>query len=334
MFQVVKDKSSDEEVIILCPVEGCTDRSGNRSINVKTLYTNCWHCQGRQVKQPHHVKSLFRLVGIEFEIDHLLEPAEVMELLRGKEKPALTPVQEVELPSGFELLTENRSSCYWKFCRNMAERKHLNIEDLENAYAGFTRDGPWEPFCIFPVIESNRIVYYQGRTYSDEGFDKTKKFPSKKEIRYGMTYWVHGLDDLVDTKIEMVVMVESILNRLSLKKRLTELGIHHIAPVCVFTHYISRSQVAKIMRYKHVKEWCILFDSDSTGMAEKSAMSLSALVPTTFAAMPPGTNEDGTVRGTNDANDDVDTALEAIAERSKPSENKSTPLVTDRPNPW
>lgn len=317
VFQIVKERSSEDEICVICPVPGCPDKTGNRHINVRTLYTHCFRCPR---EQPNHVKTLFRLLGLAFEDQHVLEPAELAELLRGKPQKALTPLQEVPLPEGFELLSENRNSCYWDFCRGMAERKHLEIEDLETACAGFTRDGDWEPFCIFPVIEGPRVVYYQGRRYSDEGEEKTKKFPSKKQVPYGPSYWIYNLDALKPEGIELAIVVESILNTLSLKRRLRELELDHcIVPVCVFTHYISRSQVAKMQRYRHVKDWCLLFDSDSTDLAEETAMNLSAVLPTSVATMPHGKNEDGSVRETNDANDDVDAALQAAHERRKSS---------------
>lgn len=319
-FQVIKERSSPEEVCILCPVPGCGDKSGNRFINVKTLFTHCWRCQG---KQPSHVRVLFAIMGLEFDDQHVLTPDELRETLKGSPEKALTPIQEVKLPDGFQFLSENRKSCYWRFCREMAERKNLSIEDLEAAHAGFTRDGNWEPFCIFPVIEGPRVVYYQGRTYDDSGRDRTKKFPSKKEVPYGQSYWVYDLDELADPKAEIVVIVESILNVLSLKKRLRELDIAHIIPVCVFTHYLTRSQIAKIRRYRHLKEWCILYDSDSTELAEETAKGLTAVVPCSIAAMPTGKNADGSVRKTNDANDDVDTALIAINERYRPNPDKT-----------
>lgn len=320
VFEVVKDRSTPDEICIICPVPGCQDRTGNRHINVKTLKTHCWRCAD---PQPHHLKSLLRLVGVEFEDSRVLEPGElVFETRRFRE--ALTPVQVVPLPAGFQLLSENRNSCYWRFCKAMAERKHLAIEDLEEAGAGFTREGVWEPYCIFPVYEptwgGQRTAYYQGRTYSDEGFESTKRFPSKQQVRYGPSYWVYNLGALEGKQVELVVVVESILNVLSLRRRLRELELGTaVAPVCVFTHRLSPAQVAKLRRYRHVKEFCLLFDSDSTALAETTALRLSPNMTVTVARMPHGTNTDGSVRFTNDANDDVDTALRAIADRSPAS---------------
>lgn len=316
-FQVVKERSTNDELMILCPVPGCGDQTGNRSVNLKTQKTHCWRC-GR--KQPSHIKSLFRLMGIELEDSGILEPDELRAILSEKPNKAMTPIQEVPLPEGFVPLSENRKSCYWRFCQNMAERKHLTIEDFEEAGAGFTREGEWEPFCIFPVREGPRLVYYQGRTYSDEGFDKTKKFPSKKVVPYGASYWVYGLDALRTPSLELVIVVESILNYLSIKKRLRDEDLlESVMPICVFTHYVTRSQVLKMLRYKHVKEWCLLFDSDSTHLAEETALNLGSIMPITVASMPHGINADGSPRETNDANDDVNAGMRAVYSRSKPT---------------
>ncbi len=316
-FTIVRDRSSLDEIVIICPVPGCHDKTGNRSVNVKTLLTHCHRCQD---KQPGHVAALFRLLGLDWEDQHVLEPEEIQAILRGgtTEKP-LTPIQEVKLPNGFEPLIENRTSCYWRFCREMAERKHLSIEDLEDCGAGFTRSGDWEPYCIFPVHEGPRIVYYQGRTYTDDGFETTKKFPSKYQVPYGANYWIHGLDDLTNPKIRVVVLVESILNRLSLNLKLREDGHEDTVAVCIFTHFLSRPQVAKLQRYRHITEWCLLFDSDSTALAHKTAIATGCMMKTSVAEMPPGLNPDGTIRKTNDANDDAQTALEMVKQRKQPN---------------
>jgi hypothetical protein len=319
LFQVVKDRGNDEEICIVCPVPGCQDKTGNRFINIKNLYTNCYRCQE---PQPHHLRSLFRVVGHEFTDDRVMEVSELGEALRqGGHARALTPVQDIALPHGFERLSEHRQSCYWDFCRHMAERKHLGIEDLEAADAGFVREGIWEPYCIFPVYEGKRTVYYQGRTYSDEGYEQTKRFPSKKEVPYGMRYWVYNLDALEAPGVCVAVVVESILNALSLRRKFREEGLKEFAPVCVFTHRLSRAQVLKLKRYRRIKEFCILFDSDSTGLASVAALSLETALPTSVARMPHGVNPDGSARRTNDANDDVEAALKAIVERQPPRDH-------------
>jgi hypothetical protein len=325
-FQVVRDRSTDEEICIICPVPGCADKSGNRYINVKTRLTHCYRCEG---KSPGHVKGLFRLMGVDFDDDEqVLEPEQLLDMLKGTGKKALTPVQNIDLPEGFRQLKDNQGSCYWKFCKKMAERKHLEIEDLEEAGAGFTRVGDWEPFCIFPVYEGDRTVYYQGRTYLDDNTETTKKFPNRKVVPYGARYWVYNLDALAKSSLRLAVVVESVLNLLSLKKKIREIGESNlVVPVCVFTHALSLSQVAKMRRYSHIQEWCFLFDSDSTNLAEIAANSLSSVLPVTVAEMPHGKSPDGTTRKTNDPNDDVEAAIKAIEKRHQPNPSEPAAVV-------
>ena len=317
-FEVVKDRSSAEELVIICPVPGCGDRSGNRSINLKTGKSFCWRCQD---DQPRHVAPLFRAAGIEYTEDLSLEADELQMQMAGTVQKVLTPVQDIKLPDGFSEVSKNRKSCYWRFCKRMAERKNLGIEDLEEAGAGFTREGYWEPFCIFPCYEGDRTVYYQGRTYTDEGHDTTKKFPSKKVVPYGPSYWVYNLDALQNPSVTLVILVESVLNVLSLRKRIRELGLENeIVPVCIFTHRISKAQVAKLQRYKHIKDFCILYDSDSSALASQAGVAWGTVLPISVAHMPTGIRPDGSIRLTNDANDDVDAALDAVANRGTPGD--------------
>lgn len=328
-FQVVKDRSTPEEICIICPVPGCQDKTGNRYLNVKTLLTHCYRCEGKSVG---HIRSLFKIVGVVFDDDQAMEPEQLKDMMRGPVKKALTPVQNVDLPEGFSLLRKNRESCYWQFCKEMAERKNLGIEDLEQTDAGFTREGDWEPFCIFPVYENGRTVYYQGRTYLDDGFDKTKKFPSKHKVPYGASYWIHNIDALSGKDVRLVIVVESILNELSLKREIAKIGEEgKIVPVCVFTHKITTAQFAKMRRFPAIKEWCLLFDSDSTRDADLTAQELSSVLPVTVAEMPHGINQDGSVRKTNDANDDVKAALQAISTRRLV--NKSIVLASKHNKP-
>lgn len=312
LFTVVKERCTNEEIYIVCPVPGCPDKTGNRSINLKTGKTYCWHCRD---KSKGNFFGWAKHLGytVSQEEAHQVSREELAALIeRKEEREPLTPLPvDLKLPAGFKLLSENRKSCYWRFIREMAERKNLTIEDFEAVGAGFVREGAWEPFCIFPVREYGQLVYYQGRTYDDEGVEVTKKFPNKRDVPLGSKYWVYNLNALAPATVEVAIIVESVLNVLSLRKRLPEWMI----PVGTFTHHISRSQLAKFLRFKHVKEFCLLYDSDSTADAWDAADHMAGKLPISVAVMPTGQNSDGTVRVTNDANDDVEAALEAISQR-------------------
>jgi hypothetical protein len=44
LFQVVKDRSTNTELVFVCPQPGCGDNTGNRSVNLQTGKTNCFRC--------------------------------------------------------------------------------------------------------------------------------------------------------------------------------------------------------------------------------------------------------------------------------------------------
>ena len=106
---------------------------------------------------------------------------------------------------------------------------------------GFTKDfaSKWEPFAIFPGLEYDRIVYYQGRTYYDDPGMSTKRFPNRTEAPLSSKYWIYNIDALNGPGVRMAVVVESILNVLSLQKQFNLEGVTDMVPVCVFKHLVS-----------------------------------------------------------------------------------------------
>jgi hypothetical protein len=106
-----------------------------------------------------------------------------------------------------------------------------------------------------------------------------------------------------------VVVVESILNVLSLQRRLAELGLREYVPVCVFKHALSRVQHRKITRSRRLAEFCFLFDFDATSAAWRACGSVDDLLRVSVAEMPDLGNP------TLDPNDNVDAAIEALQRR-------------------
>ena len=310
---VIKARSSNEEITIICPIAGCGDTSGNRSINLRTGKTNCWRCNKGYGSFVKFCRSLGYDIDDTTSLPMTLTEAESL-LAKVEENKTLTPViSNVKLPKGFTLLKGQEKSIYYELIAEMAIRKNLHVSDFEQAGVGFTREGGhWESFAIFPVTEWHRTVYYQGRLYGDppEGDKRTKKFPSKNECPLGAKYWVYNIDSVRDQQADTVVVVESILNVMSLKKKLKELGVPNIVPVCVFKHSVSASQLAKIQACKSVKEICLFYDADADTSAWSQAAKMVNRMKVTIATMPkiPG-------KPTLDPNDDVDTAIEAFLDR-------------------
>ena len=310
LFEVVASRSTAEELVFLCPQPGCGDKSGNRSVNLKSGKTNCWKCN----KGGDFVVWAGRL-GIEItdqgvqasaDIDGLRERLDA----RPVKRRAVPVISGVKLPVGFVRCADEPTSAYTKLIGRMACRKNLELKDFIQAGVGFCREGLWEPYAIFPVTELGRTVYFQGRTYTDVPGESTKRFPSRQEVPLSSRYWIYNIDALSDSRVTTAVVVESILNVLSLKKQFAREGVTDLAPVCVFKHGVSREQAAKLARFKHLQEVCILFDHDAVGLAWKTSEFLKSFWRISVAEMEAiGENTKA------DPNDDVEAAMRALQVR-------------------
>jgi hypothetical protein len=309
-FEVVRSRSSQNELTFICPEPGCGDQSGNRSVNLKNGQTNCFRCNVGGSFIPWARRLGYRFTNAGDATSQLT--LEQLFNIKPEVRSILPVVSEVKLPEGFEYCHDNMESVYTRLIGEMAERKNLCLQDLLDAKVGFTRYHPtWEPFAIFPVFEYDTVVYYQGRTYVDEPGEKTKKFPSNHEVKYGARYWIYNIDEAIKKKAKIVVVVESILNVLSLKWYIRECDLgDHIVPVAAFKHAVSFEQFYKLAKMDHVHEVCLLFDHDAIAESWKDARKFTNRFPITVAEMPEGKDNKRL-----DPNDDVALAWQVFQER-------------------
>jgi len=312
LFDVVPSRSTAEELVFICPVVGCGDRSGNRSVNLKTGATNCWRCN---VGFKSFVR-MCRTLGYSIDESGSSEPdiTAVEEVMNSVDQPKLVKpvITDCKLPRGFTLLSDAPKSVYAQLIEEMAESKHLSREDFERVRVGFTkRDPKWEPYAIFPVFEWGHVVYFQGRLYNAQPGEATKRFPARSEVPLGSKYWVYNID-AARTSAKTVIIVESILNVLSLERKLAEEGVNGVVPVCVFKHAVSSPQSAKLMSLRNVEEFCFMFDADATAEAWRFAEKASNHRRVTVAEIPAVGG-----RKTFDPNDDVEIAWGRFIERRR-----------------
>ena len=191
----------------------------------------------------------------------------------------------------------------------MARRKNLDLEDFMAARVGLALSNyRWAPYAIFPIFEWGKVVYYQGRTMIDMPGEPTKLFPSRSEYPRGSRYWIYGVDDLRALG-GRVVVVESILNKLSLDKELARRGITEFVVVACFKHKLSSEQLVKLQRIRNILEIVLLYDADATDAANAEALRIRPKFPlVTVAKMPKG-----------DANDNAPLAVNQILLRAKPN---------------
>jgi len=305
-FQVVPHKCSRDELVFLCPE--CGDKSGHRSVNLNTGQTFCFRCNKGQ-----HNKGSFlgwaKALGYTFANEAELSSIPLRDLLAPSTPRSIVPaISKVKLPAGFTPIAKEPKSVYTRLITEMAVRKNLDYDAFVEAGVGFTRIEPrWESFAIFPVREYNIDVYYQGRTYIDVPGESTKLFPTNDAVKYGAAFWVYNLDELRDSRAKVAVVVESILNVLSLRRKFRELGRTDMVPVCVFKHHISKVQIVKLIRCTGLKEVCLLFDHDAIQATWRMVSAISNRIALTVAEMP---MLDGNQK--LDPNDNVEAAITAI----------------------
>jgi hypothetical protein len=304
LFDVVESRSTADEITIVCPEPGCGDSSGNRSINLKTGVTNCWRCNRGGAFQRWAAHLGYEIESEDDEI--LYQDVDLSSIQYEKSSGRVIPfTNEIALPRGFIPLREEMDSGYAKLIAKMAKRKKLDLQAFADAGAGFTRDDPrWERFCIFPITEWERLVYFQGRTYYDEPGESTKLFPSKKKNPLGSSNWLYNVDELRKKHVRKVIVVEAILSVLSLKRVITD---PTIVPVAVFKHKLSFVQAYKILQCKHVEEVNLCFDEDATAAAWGSCSGLMNRFNVTVTEMPVGI----------DPNDDAAEAMKRFEKRKK-----------------
>lgn len=322
MFTVVKDRSTATELVIVCPIPSCGDRTGNRSINLSTGATNCWRCNKGHRNFYRFCRSLGHEVDEEdIPVATVSELNELVARAKLQQSKLVPVVSEIQLPRGFIKVEDEPWSVYSKLVKKMAEKKHLEWQDMVQASVGFTRDDPWwEPYAIFPVHEWGRIVYFQGRKYRSAPGEPTKRFPSKssKGAELSSRYWVYNIDEVRRVNPKTVIVVESILNVLSLEKHRKRLGRNDVVSVCVFKHAVSDSQLMKLSAFESVNELCLLFDLDATQAAWDQAPRISVAKPVSVAELPATSG----VRNF-DANDDVETAWKSFERRRRHSPSRS-----------
>lgn len=311
-FDIVEDRSRSDEIVFICPEEGCGDHSGNRSVNLRTGMTSCWRC-GALRGHSGTFSRWVRRFGIsveESEADLSTVDSEIADLeLTLKEDKSTSYVSSVKLPRGFTAIGDDPKCAYSRLIGRMAERKHLHFDDFVKAGVGYTtEDRAWEPYAIFPVVEWGRTVYYQGRIYAkspEEWMRGTKKFPKRKYVPVGAKNWIYNIDKARNRDVHTLIVVESILNVLSLENELRARKMDGIVPVAVFKHAISEPQRRKILNLGHIKEISLMFDQDAMAASWSSASDLSALRKVSVCTMPVGI----------DANDDAVVAVDAFQSR-------------------
>lgn len=296
LFTVVKDRSTPDEITFICPF--CGDATGNRSVSLRNGKTNCWRCGSKPGMSGDFIKWCKRN-GYEVDDAYAGMGDDDVEIDLSLTPSTVVPVYVVEcaLPSGFTPIASDPDCCYSRWIGDMARRKNLTWRSFADAGVGFCRgNGAWDRYAVFPICEWGKTVYFQGRLYDEKKGEPTKRFPPRTTHPHGSRNWVYNIDAARNPSVRTLIVVESILNVLSLKRLLQKHEITDIVPVALFKHSISKEQGMKIADLSHIQEINLMFDSDATDSAWSAVAKTSLPVEkVSVTEMPDGV----------DANDDV-----------------------------
>lgn len=317
LFDVIPGRSAGDELVFICPNPSCPDQTGNRSVNLKTGLTGCWRCNTGGLFIPWA-----RSLGHDVDTTGMDDPSaeslqELLDEIRKGENvgriSVLSTWAKCDLPSDVRRCEEYQNSWHSRKIEQMMIGKNLDWQAVLDADVHFTReDGRWEPYAIFPVKEWNEIVYFQGRKYDPEpGDKKTKLFPPRATHPMGSKYWVYGIDEIRAKPPKTLIVVESILNVLSLRWELTEQGLDDVDVVCVFKHNVSPFQIAKICSISGIEEINFMYDADSTASSWANAEKFSNTRKVSVTEIDPHMGP------TTDANDDARHAVLKFRQRKE-----------------
>jgi hypothetical protein len=114
----------------------------------------------------------------------------------------------IKFPDGTKLLwKEHIAYSYLIFHRNIPEF----VIDKREIYVNDRMQ-----LVIFPVKEKNKLVFYQGRSYSGKRFFYNPKYSNKRHFIYGLDY--------IDKNLDFIVLCEGIMSSLSVPNGLCFFG--------------------------------------------------------------------------------------------------------------
>lgn len=160
----------------------------------KSKYSNYWVHDWRPSAQQYNgtfIKFVQRYKGLSFKEalkDICGQEVNLKNILSGPIiKPEPQQIQRVTLPPSAQRLTSNKTrieKMAWKYLLG----RGVSPMDVISFRLHFT-----PTMIIFPYIEYDEIVYWQGRTFSDAV--KQFEFPDERKIGVGKSQFVYGFDN-------------------------------------------------------------------------------------------------------------------------------------------
>lgn len=236
-----------------CPFCGRDKKYG---VNISSNRTNCFVC-------GHHPRPINAIM----ELEKFKTYNEVWRFLKAFEgiqyadylTPGVIPQSHIELPEGFQLLTEGDDYLARLVRHTVRHKRHLRVKYLAKKGYGYCTTGKYFGYLIMPFQKKGELVYFHARKIVGTGpkFDN----PTIEEAGIGKSLLLYNWDSLY--LYEHIYLVESVINA----ETIGEEG------VATGGKAISKWQLAEIIK-SPVKRVTILLDPDALEYAYKNALKL------------------------------------------------------------
>ena len=201
-----------DQINVRCPYchkRGMTeDKSGHLGINTKLNKVHCIRCDwghgnASSWLERFDVHLVVSVVDIVRETDSLKK---VFEKKKVTFDSSVTP-----LPKEFQAIRKNQADYFTE----SLEKKGIRRDQILANGIGYCESGKYEGYVIFPFVEEDEVVYFQGRAaYPDLLADpKTKKKNPDSKNGMGKNAWLYGINRA--RKRCRIALVEGTLDQLS-----------------------------------------------------------------------------------------------------------------------
>lgn len=204
----------------------------------------------------------------------LLNLQEEYEQYDGRVSTGPIEYKELTLPESFTPILYE-SSIMGKLAQKYLKKRRFNIDKLARKGVGYCTAGEYEGYIIFPFYQKSKLVFFQGRTFLNNG--PKMRNPPEEDFGIGKTQILYNADALYI--YNKVYLVESITNA-------ETLGDNAVASL---GKVVSTWQLSQIIS-SPCSTVVIILDRDATKEAIGLAMQL-VMYKRVKLVIPPGDDD-------------------------------------------
>lgn len=235
-------------------------------INRSSQLFDCKKCgeEGNIVKLLHHIGKLFLLgefKSLERSKIKLLSEFSQDEEAEEYEEP---PIRK--MPLGFKKVSSD------EYLRGRRFEK-INFNQHTMGYSNLIPS--LKDYVLFSVIEDGECRGYVARYIKKIAKDDKKTLRYKNDKGAKFSNLIFGYDEIIENKTDTVIIVEGIIDKVTLDNVLELHKQDDIKAVCTFGKKISFSQTVKLLR-KGVKNIVLILDYDAIKEMKKHGQKLES----------------------------------------------------------